>query len=162
MRRIIERSDERILQSDIFDARATSVRRAPTGAPGTSRAARIPIYHRCEVLVVGGGPSGTAAAAAAARQGADVCLLERYNHLGGLSTGGLVIWIDRMTDWKGELVIRGFAEELFDRLPADAVAGPPRSGLGLRRTRPRPRTGRSAPPPTTASSPGRPPSTPSG
>ena len=32
----------------------------------------------------------------------DVVLLERYNHLGGLSTGGLVIWIDRMTDWSGE------------------------------------------------------------
>jgi hypothetical protein len=53
-----------------------------------------------------------------------VLLLERYNHLGGLSTGGLVIWIDRMTDWQGELVIRGFAQELFERLPPDAVAGP--------------------------------------
>ena len=61
--------------------------------------------------MVGGGPSGTAAAAAAAHAGADVALLERYNHLGGLSTGGLVIWIDRMTDWEGKLVIRGFAEE---------------------------------------------------
>ena len=58
------------------------------------------------------------AAAAAAQCGASVTLLERYNHLGGLSTGGLVIWIDRMTDWQGHLVIRGFAEELFDRLPA--------------------------------------------
>jgi hypothetical protein len=28
---------------------------------------------------------------AAAKTGADVVLLERYNHLGGLSTGGLVI-----------------------------------------------------------------------
>src|SRR5690606_30551789 len=84
----------------------------------------IPIYRRCGVLVVGGGPSGTAAAAAAAKQGADVVLLERYNHLGGLSTGGLVIWIDRMTDWEGKLVIRGFAEELFDRMLADAVAVP--------------------------------------
>ena len=83
-----------------------------------------------DVLVVGGGPSGTAAAAAAAREGADVTLLERYNHLGGLSTGGLVIWIDRMSDWTGQLVIRGFAEELFDRLPADAVAGPDPSEWG--------------------------------
>ncbi len=82
------------------------------------------------MLVVGGGPSGTAAAASAARAGADVALLERYNHLGGLSTGGLVIWIDRMTDWEGQLVIRGFAEELFDRLPADAVAGPSREDWG--------------------------------
>ena len=59
----------------------------------------IPVFRDCDVLVVGGGPSGTAAAVAAARTGADVVLLERYNHLGGLSTGGLVIWIDRMTDW---------------------------------------------------------------
>ena len=90
----------------------------------------LPVLHRCDVLVVGGGPSGTAAAVAAARMGADVTLLERYNHLGGLSTGGLVIWIDRMTDWDGNLVIRGFAEELFDRLPKEAVFGPPRNLWG--------------------------------
>ncbi|HXE48244.1 MAG TPA: FAD-dependent oxidoreductase [Ramlibacter sp.] len=122
------RSDERILSSDMFD-RDSRVQRRDYGMwsePGRD----IPIYHRCQVLVVGGGPSGTAAAAAAARQGADVALLERYNHLGGLSTGGLVIWIDRMTDWEGKLVIRGFAEELFDRLPAEAVAGPERADWG--------------------------------
>jgi hypothetical protein len=118
----VARTDERILSSDIFD-RDKRVARPDHGTwsePGRD----IPVYHRCQVLVVGGGPSGTAAAAAAARQGADVALLERYNHLGGLSTGGLVIWIDRMTDWEGKLVIRGFAEELFDRLPKEAVAGP--------------------------------------
>ena len=122
------RTDERILSSDIF-GRDNRVKRPNHGLwvePGRN----IPVYHRCQVLVVGGGPSGTAAAAAAARQGADVALLERYNHLGGLSTGGLVIWIDRMTDWEGRLVIRGFAEELFDRLPADAVAGPKREDWG--------------------------------
>src|SRR6185436_12051350 len=91
---------------------------------------RIPIYHRCDVLVVGGGPSGTAAAAAAAREGADVTLLERANHLGGLSTGGLVIWIDRMTDWSGRQVIQGIACDLLDRLPKDAIAGPPRGLWG--------------------------------
>ena len=47
------------------------------------------------------------------------CCVERYNHLGGLSTGGLVIWIDRMTDWTGRQVIRGFTEEIIDRLPAE-------------------------------------------
>ena len=124
----VVRTDERILSSDIFD-RDGRIQRPDHGnwsEPGRD----IPVYHRCGVLVVGGGPSGTAAAAAAARQGADVALLERYNHLGGLSTGGLVIWIDRMSDWEGRLVIRGFAEELFDRLPADAVAGPPRADWG--------------------------------
>ncbi|MCA0244708.1 MAG: FAD-dependent oxidoreductase [Proteobacteria bacterium] len=125
------RSDERILQSDIF---GREQQRAPRADHGwhEEAARRIPVYHRTGVLVVGGGPSGTAAAAAAAQAGADVTLLERYNHLGGLSTGGLVIWIDRMSDWQGQLVIRGFAEELFDRLPADAVAGPPRADWGSR------------------------------
>ena len=124
----IVRSDERILSADVFGRDAQN----PREALGFWRedARDIPIYRRCQVLVVGGGPSGTAAAASAARQGADVVLLERYNHLGGLSTGGLVIWIDRMTDWQGEWVIRGFAKELFDRLPADAVAGPDPSDWG--------------------------------
>jgi hypothetical protein len=124
----IIRTDERILSADIF-GRDTKPPRPQLGTlhePGRD----IPVYRECDVLVVGGGPSGTAAAAAAAREGADVVLLERYNHLGGLSTGGLVIWIDRMTDWEGKLVIRGFAQELFERLPADAVAGPSREDWG--------------------------------
>jgi len=53
------------------------------------------------------------------------CCSSDINHLGGLSTGGLVIWIDRMTDWSGAQVIRGSASDLLDRLPKDAVAGPP-------------------------------------
>ena len=84
----------------------------------------------CDVLVVGGGPSGTAAAVAAARTGAEVVLLERANHLGGLSTGGLVIWIDRMSDWSGNRIIQGIASDLLDRMPKDAVAGPPRGIWG--------------------------------
>ena len=123
-----ERSDERILSADIFE-RDTKVARADLGTHHEA-ARQIPVYRDCQVLVVGGGPSGTAAAVAAARSGADVVLLERYNHLGGLSTGGLVIWIDRMSDWQGDLVIRGFAEEVFQRLPADAVAGPQRADWG--------------------------------
>jgi hypothetical protein len=87
-------------------------------------AREIPVFAETDVLVVGGGPAGTAAAISAARLGADVLLVERYNHLGGLSTGGLVIWIDRMSDWSGKLIIRGFAEEIMDRLPKEAVAGP--------------------------------------
>jgi hypothetical protein len=64
------------------------------------------------------------------RAGADTVLVERHNHLGGLSTGGLVIWIDRMTDWSGQRVIEGIAAELIDRLPRGAVAGPPRADWG--------------------------------
>jgi hypothetical protein len=92
----------------------------------------VPVLAETDILVVGGGPAGTAAAIAAARLGADVLLVERYNHLGGLSTGGLVIWIDRMTDWSGRHIIRGLAEEFVDRLPKDAVAGPPRAEWGSR------------------------------
>src|SRR5262245_27504700 len=105
-RKIVERSDERILASDIFEEERTRTDRRDHGTI-TEPAREIPVYRECDVLVVGGGPSGTAAAVAAARLGADVVLLERYNHLGGLSTGGLVIWIDRMTDWSGQHVIRG-------------------------------------------------------
>ncbi len=124
-----QRGAERFLSSDLFERKDQREPRPDYGFV-EERARRIPVYHRCDVLVVGGGPSGTAAAIAAARTGAKVALLERYNHLGGLSTGGLVIWIDRMTDWEGKLVIRGFAEEVFDRLPADAIAGPERIDWG--------------------------------
>ena len=92
----------------------------------------LPVYGSCDVLVVGGGPSGTAAAVAAARTGADVVLLERYNHLGGLSTGGLVIWIDRMTDWDGNVVVAGVGKELIDRIGPEATLGPPPEFWGSR------------------------------
>jgi hypothetical protein len=91
-----------------------------------------PVYRRCDVLVVGGGPAGTAAAVAAGRIGADVVLVERYNHLGGLSTGGLVSWIDRMTDWEGNLVVAGIGAELIDRCGPDATLGPPPEIWGSR------------------------------
>lgn len=98
----------------------------------TEPARDIPVFATTDVLVVGGGPAGTTAAVAAARLGANVILAERYNHLGGLSTGGLVIWIDRMSDWHGDLVIRGMAEELLDRLPDDAIFGPSKDQWGSR------------------------------
>src|SRR5262249_45097058 len=106
--------------------------RAPRDGLGTYRepARDLPVRARADVLVVGGGPAGTAAAAAAARLGADVRLLERYGHLGGLATGGLVIWIDRMTDWSGCQVITGIAHELMEGLWDGAVFGPARDLWG--------------------------------
>jgi len=51
----------------------------------------IPVFAETDVLVIGGGPAGTTAAIAASRTGADTWLIERYNHLGGLWTGGIVL-----------------------------------------------------------------------
>jgi hypothetical protein len=99
-------------------------------------ARETPVYEETDVLVVGGGPAGCAAAVAARRLGAKVTLVERYNHLGGLSTGGLVIWIDRMSDWEGRQIITGFASEILERLPADAVAGAPQEQWGSRDAEP--------------------------
>jgi len=87
----LQSSDEKFFTSEIFRVNDAPCR-APRNLGSYTEAAReIPVHDRCDVLVVVGGPSGTAAAVAAARLGAEVILLERYNHLGGLSTGGLVI-----------------------------------------------------------------------
>lgn len=126
-----DKSGREFFQSDVWKEVRPARVRADLGA-WHEPARALAIEKRCDVLVAGGGPAGTAAALAAARQGASVVLLERYNHLGGLSTGGLVIWIDRMTDWAGRPVIRGIAEDLLGRLPADAQAGPPRELWGSR------------------------------
>lgn len=129
--REIRQNEDRFLSSDIFESGRYVFPRRNGGGTIAEPARDVPVYHKCDVLVVGGGPAGTAAALAAARTGADVVVMERYNHLGGLSTGGVVIWIDRMTDWLGNLVIRGFAEEVLDRLPPEGKAGPDRKLWGM-------------------------------
>ena len=115
---------------ELFGASAQYQRRSRPSKTYREPIRDLPVYAETDVLVVGGGPAGTTAAIAAARLGADVMLVERYNHLGGLSTGGLVIWIDRMSDWSGAHVIRGLAEEIMDRHPKAAIQGPPRSDWG--------------------------------
>src|SRR5262245_30530334 len=106
---------ERRSRDGKFDAGRTISRRTRTNLGTVQEPARqIPVFATTDVLVVGGGPAGTTAAIGAARVGANVILAERYNHLGGLSTGGLVVWIDRMTDWDGNMLIRGLGEELID------------------------------------------------
>ncbi|MCI0869688.1 MAG: FAD-dependent oxidoreductase [Chloroflexi bacterium] len=98
-------------------------------------ARETPVMRRCDVLVVGGGPAGCAAASSSAAVGADTVLVERYGHLGGMSTGGFVIWIDRMTDWDGNQVISGYARDLIDLVPKDAILGPPDDLWGSRDSR---------------------------
>lgn len=53
-------------------------------------------YGFCDVLVVGGGPSGMSAALAAAEQGADVVLVDEQARLGG-STHGASDLVDQVT-----------------------------------------------------------------
>ena len=74
------------------------------------------ICHEADVVVVGGGPGGHSAAVAAARNGAKTVLIERYGHLGGMATGGLVIQILLMSDGTREQQIAGLCQEWIDRL----------------------------------------------
>ena len=75
--------------------------------------------YRCDILVVGGGPSGVCAAISAARLGAKVMLVDSGNCLGGMGTKGLVGPFMTCYDAKGEeMIIRGLFEEVVDRLVA--------------------------------------------
>ena len=124
--------DRQTYTQSVFNVEREPRRPRRSGGSITEPAREIPVFDQVDVLVIGGGPAGTAAATASARLGARTMLVERYNHLGGLATGGLVIWIDRMTDWDGNLVLRGFCEEVLDRLPTDAILGPERNLWGSR------------------------------
>jgi len=79
----------------------------------------IPVFHKTDVVVVGGGPAGFAAAIGAARAGAKVALVERYGSLGGLFTNGMVLIMlstsRREESGKWTLVTRGVCEEFMDR-----------------------------------------------
>ena len=87
----------------------------------TEPAREINVCHEADVVVVGGGPGGHSAAVAAARSGARTVLLERYGHLGGMATGGIVIQIPHMSAGGTEVQILGLTQEWLDRL--DVVGG---------------------------------------
>jgi len=79
-------------------------------------ARELSVLHETDVLVVGGGPAGICAAIAAKRAGADVTLVERYGHFGGLWTGGLVLLIiGHIVEGKKQ-VCQGIGEEMMRRL----------------------------------------------
>jgi hypothetical protein len=96
----------------------------PVGLSGkrtiTEPEREIPVFAETDVLVIGGGPAGAAAAIAASRAGAATYLVERYNHLGGLWTGGLVLpllsthAVDKQNNRKQ--VIFGVGGEMSERL----------------------------------------------
>ena len=94
-------------------------------------AREVKVCREADVVVVGGGPGGHSAAIAAARSGARTVLVERYGHLGGMATGGIVIQIPHMSDGTEEQQIIGLCQEWLDRL--DAVGGclhPEREEIG--------------------------------
>ncbi len=70
-----------------------------------------------DVIVAGGGLAGVSSAVAAAGEGASVCLIEKNNYLGGLSTGGLInpFMTHKTLDGKTKLV-GGLFDEIKDRL----------------------------------------------
>ncbi len=76
----------------------------------------LPVLHSTDVLVIGGGSAGVCAAIAAKRAGAEVCLVERYGHFGGLWTGGLVLLILGHIVTGGKQVCQGIGEEMMRRL----------------------------------------------
>ncbi|MBR3396724.1 MAG: FAD-dependent oxidoreductase [Lachnospiraceae bacterium] len=82
----------------------------------------INVISEADVIVVGGGPGGFAAAVAAARTGARTVLLERFGHLGGMMTGGLVNIIPHLSDTDGKQWISGICEELMTRLDKQDAA----------------------------------------
>jgi glycine/D-amino acid oxidase-like deaminating enzyme len=87
----------------------------------------VKVVADADVVVVGGGPAGMAAAFAAARNGARTVLLERYNHLGGLASGGMVLVLDDMWDAHlHEISVRGVCLDLIERLSARGLAAFPR------------------------------------
>jgi hypothetical protein len=79
-------------------------------------ARKLKVVREVDVVVVGGGPGGVASAVSAARNGAKTALVERYGHLGGMATGGLVNIIPNLADISGRQHIYGITQEMLDRL----------------------------------------------
>ena len=88
---------------------------------------QVPVVADCDVVVVGAGPAGHAAAISAARNGCSVTLLERYHHLGGMASGGMVLVLDDMVNEGNEIVTTGVVNEFVERLEKQGAAVyPPR------------------------------------
>jgi hypothetical protein len=88
-------------------------------------AREIKVLKEADVVVVGGGPGGVASAIAAARMGAKTVLIERYGHLGGMATGGLVNIFPNLSDIGGKQRIFGLNQEIIDRMKARNAAFSP-------------------------------------
>jgi hypothetical protein len=94
-------------------------------------ARKIKVCREVDVVVVGGGPGGVASAISAARNGAKTVLIERYGHLGGMATGGLINIFPNLSDISGKQHIFGLTQEIIDRLDRrDGVSYPEKEDWG--------------------------------
>lgn len=92
----------------------------------TTRAEQVPVVSNTDVVVIGAGPAGLSAAVSAARNGARVTLVERYHHLGGMASGGMVLVLDDMVNEGTEIVTTGIVSEFVDRMQRqDGAVFPP-------------------------------------
>ncbi|MBN2469019.1 MAG: FAD-dependent oxidoreductase [Deltaproteobacteria bacterium] len=94
-------------------------------------AREIKVLREADIVVVGGGPGGHSAAVSAARNGARTVLIERYGHLGGMATGGLVAMIPHLSGGSKEPQLAGLCQEWIERLDAKGAAlHPEKEDLG--------------------------------
>jgi hypothetical protein len=77
----------------------------------------IPLDDSWDVIVLGGGPTGSTAAAAAAREGAKTLLVEATGSLGGSGTSSLVPAWCPFSD-KEKIIYKGLAETVLERCKA--------------------------------------------
>lgn len=91
---------------------------------------QIPVVAQTDVVVIGGGAAGVTAAVSAARNGCSVTLLERYHHLGGMASGGMVLVLDDMVNEGNEIVTTGIVDEFVNRMEKqDGAVYPPPEDL---------------------------------
>ena len=104
--------------------RLSSHRRAiMAGMPTLHEPAReTPVWHECDVCVIGGSCTGVFAAIRAARMGAKVVLVERGGAFGGVATLSLVnVWHSPLDTVFEKPIIGGLTLELMNRLKSRNV-----------------------------------------
>ena len=86
--------------------------------------AQVPVTHRAEVVVAGGGLGGVAAALASARAGAKTLLVERNGYLGGVATAGMCCSVFHcLATFDRKIAVQGIPYEIVDALATRAGAG---------------------------------------